>query len=240
MIRLTCKVLSVDAITKTVYRIRLVRAPTYNFRAGQYLMVVMDHNDIRPFSMASTPLEQTFIELHIDASSLNLYARKLVEAVIKTQEITIERPRGSAFLRDDTERPILLIAGGTGFSYIRSILLTVLSLQPTRKVMIYWGGKKREHLYKLDELEVLALQYSKLSVVPVVEQCDDKQWKGRYGTVIMAVIQDYNYLKPYDIYIGGNFNMARVAQTLLCSECRAVVERIFSDAFSLERNFYFN
>ena len=74
MTTLSCKVTSVDAITDTVYRVRLEPEAAFSFRAGQYLLVVMDERDKRPFSMASTPAEQNIIELHIGASELNLYA----------------------------------------------------------------------------------------------------------------------------------------------------------------------
>lgn len=59
MTTLSCKVTSVEAITDTVYRVRLVPEAPVSFRAGQYLMVEMDERDKRPFSMASTPLEKT-------------------------------------------------------------------------------------------------------------------------------------------------------------------------------------
>lgn len=52
-------------------------------------------------------------------------------------------------LRDDEERPLILIAGGTGFSYVRSILLTALARNPARDVTIYWGGREEKHLYDL-------------------------------------------------------------------------------------------
>jgi aquacobalamin reductase/NAD(P)H-flavin reductase len=123
MTTLSCKVTSVDAITDTVYRVRLVPEAPFSFRAGQYLMVVMDERDKRPFSMASTPAEQEFIELHIGASELNLYAMAVMDRILKEREIVVDIPR-RCWLRDDEDRPLILIAGGTGFSYVRSILLT--------------------------------------------------------------------------------------------------------------------
>ncbi|MCE1736956.1 NAD(P)H-flavin reductase, partial [Enterobacter hormaechei] len=62
---LSCKVTSVDSITDTVYRVRLLPDSPFSFRAGQYLMVIMDERDKRPFSMASPPSEKQMIELHI-------------------------------------------------------------------------------------------------------------------------------------------------------------------------------
>ncbi|XOD69999.1 MAG: NAD(P)H-flavin reductase [Sodalis sp. (in: enterobacteria)] len=231
MITLTCKVFSVDAITDAVYRVRLAPETAFHFRAGQYLMVVMNEHDKRPFSLVSTPMETRFIELHIGVSEFNLYAMAVMDRILKDREITIEVPQGDAWLRDDTDRPIMLIAGGTGFSYARSILFTILACQPDRKVVIYWGGRNRDHLYNLGELEALNLQYPQLSVISVVEQ-PDEYWEGRSGTVLMAVMQDYVSLEAYDIYIAGRFEMAKIARKLFCAERSAVVERIFSDAFT--------
>lgn len=96
MTTLSCKVTSVDAITDTVYRVRLVPEAAFSFRAGQYLMVVMDERDKRPFSMASTPAEQEFIELHIGASELNLYAMAVMDRILKEREIVVDIPHGDA------------------------------------------------------------------------------------------------------------------------------------------------
>ena len=142
MTTLSCKVTSVEAITDTVYRVRLVPEAAFSFRAGQYLMVVMDERDKRPFSMASTPAEQEFIELHIGASELNLYAMAVMDRILKEREIEVDIPHGEAWLRDDEDRPLILIAGGTGFSYVRSILLSALARNPDRDIAIYWGGRR--------------------------------------------------------------------------------------------------
>ena len=152
MTTLSCKVTSVEAITDTVYRVRLVPEAAFAFRAGQYLMVVMDERDKRPFSMASTPSEQEFIELHIGASELNLYAMAVMDRILKEREIEVDMPHGEAWLRDDEARPLILIAGGTGFSYVRSILLNALARNPNRDIGIYWGGREAKHLYDLAEL----------------------------------------------------------------------------------------
>ncbi|QWA11492.1 NAD(P)H-flavin reductase [Sodalis ligni] len=231
MTTMTCKVTSVDAITDTVYRVCLVPEAAFSFRAGQYLMVVMDERDKRPFSMASTPMESSFIELHIGASELNLYAMAVMDRILKNREIIVDIPHGDAWLRDDTQRPIVLIAGGTGFSYARSILLTVLDKQPEREVAIYWGGRELQHLYDLSELEALTLQHPRLKVVPVVEQ-PDENWLGRTGTVLSAVMQDYGNLEQYDVYIAGRFEMAKIARERFCAERGATAERIFGDAFA--------
>jgi len=228
---LSCKVTSVDAITDTVYRVRLVPEADFSFRAGQYLMVVMDERDKRPFSMASTPDQHDYIELHIGASELNLYAMAVMDRILKDREIVIDIPHGDAWLREDDERPMILIAGGTGFSYVRSILLTSLAQNPDRDITIYWGGREEKHLYDLAELEALTVTHRNLRIVPVVEQ-PDENWRGRSGTVLAAVLQDYGSLADQDIYIAGRFEMAKIARDLFCNERGARADRLFGDAFA--------
>lgn len=96
MTTLSCKVTSVEAITDTVYRVRMVPEADFSFRAGQYLMVVMDERDKRPFSTASTPMEKDIIELHIGASELNLYAMAVMERIQADRQLTVDIPHGDA------------------------------------------------------------------------------------------------------------------------------------------------
>lgn len=231
MTTLSCKVTSVEAITDTVYRVRLLPEAPFSFRAGQYLMVVMDERDKRPFSMASTPMEQQVIELHVGASELNLYAMAVMDRILKERALTVDIPHGEAWLREESDRPLILIAGGTGFSYVRSILLTVLAHQPERDVAIYWGGREIKHLYDLAELQALASQHAHLQVIPVVEQ-PEGEWHGRTGTVLSAVLQDYGTLSGHDIYIAGRFEMAKIARERFCNERGALIDHLYSDAFS--------
>ncbi|WP_058911821.1 NAD(P)H-flavin reductase [Entomohabitans teleogrylli] len=228
---LSCKVTSVEAITDTVYRVRLLPEADFSFQAGQYLMVVMDERDKRPFSMASTPAERDFIELHIGASELNLYAMAVMDRILKQREIVVDIPHGEAWLRDEDDRPLVLIAGGTGFSYVRSILFTALARNPNRDIAIYWGGREEKHLYDLAELEALSVRYPRLRVEAVVEQ-PDENWRGRTGTVLTAVLQDYGSLAEHDIYIAGRFEMAKIARDLFCNERNAREDRMFGDAFA--------
>ncbi len=231
MTTMSCKVTSVEAITDTLYRVLLVPEAAFTFSAGQYLMVVMDERDKRPFSMASTPMQTEVIELHIGASEMNLYAMAVMDRILKERTLTVDIPHGDAWLREDGSRPMILIAGGTGFSYAHSILLTALAQQPQRDIAMYWGGRESKHLYDLPELEKLAQQYPNLQVHPVVEQ-PEEGWQGRTGTVLSAVLQDYGSLAEHDIYIAGRFEMAKVARERFCSERAAQENRMFGDAFA--------
>lgn len=231
MTTLSCKVISVETITETVYRVRMVPEADFSFRAGQYLMVVMDERDKRPFSLASTPMEKDIIELHIGASELNLYAMAVMERIQQQRSITVDIPHGDAWLREESSRPLILVAGGTGFSYARSILLTALSQQPDRDIALYWGGRELKHLYDLEELNALAVKHPNLKIIPVVEQ-PEPDWQGRSGTVLTAVMNDYGSLSEHDIYLAGRFEMAKIARERFCAERGAKADQMYSDAFA--------
>lgn len=145
--------------------------------------------------------------------------------------MVVDIPHGEAWLRDDESRPLILIAGGTGFSYVRSILLTALARNPERDITIYWGGRESKHLYDLPELRGLEARHPNLRVEAIVEQPEDG-WNGRNGTVLTAVLQDYGSLTDYDIYIAGRFEMAKIARDLFCNERAAREDRLFGDAFA--------
>ena len=86
-------------------------------------------------------------------------------------------------------------------------------------------------MYDLSELEALSVDHPNLRVVPVVEQ-PEENWRGRSGTVLTAVLQDFGTLAEHDIYIAGRFEMAKIARDLFCNERGAREDRLFGDAFA--------
>jgi len=154
-----------------------------------------------------------------------------MDRIQQERQITVDLPHGDAWLREEGDRPLILIAGGTGFSYARSILLTALAQQPDRDIAIYWGGRELKHLYDLDELNALAVKHPQLQVIPVVEQ-PEAGWQGRSGTVLTAVMQDFGTLSEHDIYIAGRFEMAKIARERFCAERGALEAHMFGDAFA--------
>ncbi|WWO97694.1 MAG: NAD(P)H-flavin reductase [Candidatus Dasytiphilus stammeri] len=231
MKRLKCTVISIDHMIDNVFKVHLLPSTDFYFRAGQYLRLVISEKDKCYFSVASTPMEKNRIELHIRASKSNTHAMKLIEWIHTIPEVIIEIPYGNAWLREDTNRPMILIAGGTGFAYVRSILFTVLLQQPERLISLYWSGRKLSNLYALEELKVLSCKYTNFKVIPIIESVYD-YWNGSHPTVLNAVIRDYCNLSSQDIYLAGNFEMAKSAREIFCKMRGAIVSRIFGDAFT--------
>lgn len=120
----------------------------------------MGERDKRPFSIASCPSKTDTVELHIGATADNPYAMEVIEKLRAQGEITIEVPLGQASYRAASERPIILIAGGTGFSYTWSILQAHLRRDTQRPVTLYWGGRAVNDLYYDAKLRALSEQHA--------------------------------------------------------------------------------
>ncbi|MDN3608754.1 NAD(P)H-flavin reductase [Vibrio ostreicida] len=231
-----CKVKSIKPLACNTHQILLHPNSPVNFKAGQYLMVVMGEKDKRPFSIASSPCRhQGELELHIGAAERNAYALEVVEALQSALdnngEVTIEAPHGDACLRESSDRPIILIAGGTGFSYVRSILDHCIAQNYAKEIFLYWGGRDDSQLYAKDELNNIASQHRNVHFVPVLE-APPSEWNGKIGNVLQAVNDDFDSLAAYDIYIAGRFEMAGAAREQFTQNKQAQSDRMFSDAYA--------
>ncbi|CAH0524211.1 NAD(P)H-flavin reductase [Vibrio hippocampi] len=231
-----CKVKSVKPLAANTFQILLHPEQQVDFKAGQYLLVKMGEEDKRPFSIASSPCRhQGEIELHIGAAEQNAYASEVVEAMKHALnndgDITIDAPHGEAWIREQSNRPILLIAGGTGFSYVRSILDHCLSQNLQQPIYLYWGGRNEEQLYAKEELEVIAHQHEAVQFIPVIEETGSV-WTGKVGNVLQAVNSDFDSLSDFDIYIAGRFEMAGAAREQFTQQKQAKADHMYADAYA--------
>lgn len=233
---LKCKVKSIEPLACNTYKILLQSQNKVDFQAGQYLMVVMGEKDKRPFSIASSPSrENNELELHIGAAEHNAYALEVVELMKKALEngesVDIDAPHGDAYYQSSNEQSVLLIAGGTGFSYVRSILDHCISQNASQPIYLYWGAKDDCQLYARKELEQIAASNSNVIFVPVVEVADET-WSGKTGNVLQAIHSDFDSLAKFDIYIAGRFEMAGAAREQFTTQKQAQVDRMFADAYA--------
>ncbi|MDX1705387.1 NAD(P)H-flavin reductase [Pseudidiomarina sp.] len=208
MKQLHCQVASIEALTPAVFRVLLELPEAIRFAGGQYLQVVMGERDKRPFSIASCPSKTDTLELHIGAADDNPYAREVLQKMRTDKAITVEVPLGDAWYREDSERPLILIAGGTGFSYTWSILQDHLRKDDSRPVTLYWGGRKADDLYFDTKLQDLSERHPQFCYRPVIEEAQ-AGWHGAVGLVHHAVLAEQGALTDADVYVAGRFEMVR-------------------------------
>jgi len=226
---LDCQVHSLTPLTPFVYKVILKASEKVEFIPGQYLNFVMGEEDKRPFSIASTPGSE-FIELQIGAFGEDSWAMQVIDRLKSSDTVQVEVAFGEAYLREDSERPLILLAGGTGFSYIKSMFEHLANTQSKRHIMVYWGLREPKAVYELEETQKIIDSLPHANFTPVVEFSDDT-WSGRSGLVHKAVMEDIVSLEPYDIYMAGRFDMVGVLREDFIKH-GALVEHMYADAFA--------
>ncbi|MCK5817926.1 MAG: NAD(P)H-flavin reductase [Psychromonas sp.] len=224
------KVKSIEKTNGFLYRIFLTPSIPVSYKAGQYLSVVMGENDKRPFSIANAPFNNTDIELHIGALPENTYAMQVVEKMQLETEIYADIGNGEAFLQEASVRPIIILAGGTGFAYAKSLVEQAITLKLNVPIHLFWGVKSRSYLYFEEEMIQLVAENTNVYFTPVVELPEDN-WNGKKGYVHQVILNEFDDLSPFDIYIAGRFEMAKKARDDFIKK-NALSDHIFGDAFA--------
>ena len=225
-----CKVKNIEKLNNFLFRVLLTPSDKVSFKAGQYVSVVMGEKDKRHFSIANAPLNSTDIELHIGATPENTYAMQVIEKMQTAGEVSVEIGNGEAFLQEASTRPIIILAGGTGFAYAKSLIEQAIALNMNTPIHLFWGVRERSYLYFEKEAENWASQYGNIYFNPVVE-LPENNWIGRTGYVHQAVLNEFDDLSAFDIYIVGRFEMAKIARDDFM-EKGALKDHVYGDAFA--------
>ncbi|HEY3463532.1 MAG TPA: 2Fe-2S iron-sulfur cluster-binding protein [Amycolatopsis sp.] len=199
------------------------------FRAGQFLNVILDDGDTRSYSLANVPHHNDLAQLHVRHEPGGVFSAKILNQLEFHDTVEIEAPFGEFFV-EDTAEPILLLATGTGFAPMRSIILDHIARRLTTPVHLYWGGRTREDLYLADTVAEWARRYPWLRFTPVLSRAD-AAWTGAVGWVQDAVLADYPELGARHVYACGNEAMTVAALDTLTRERGLDPERFHADAF---------
>lgn len=226
--RLECK----EALSPDVVRLRLVLPgqQRLHFLPGQYLHLILTDGRKRAFSIANAPRRDGSLELHVRRVPGGAFGGEALDALRDGSILRIEGPLGSFVLREDAARPILLIAGGTGFAPLAAMMEHIVQAGIHRPVRLFWGVRARRDLY-LPELPGRWRElHPDFRFTPVLSE-PDPQWEGRRGLVHAAVVADYPDLGAFQIYLSGPPAMVAAARAA-CVVHGAEPDQMFSDAFT--------
>lgn len=206
--RLPARVARVETLNAGLAKVwlKLPRAESFVFRAGQYLDVLLGDGERRSYSIASPPHDDEFLELHLRRPRAGGLAAAFYDRLAPGVLLEIEGPRGRfRYSPSDAGRhlrPLVLVAGGTGFAPMKSILRHVLDGGSSRALVLYWGARRREELYDHGWLTECASRHPTLRYVPVVS--DEPAATGvRTGLVHEAVTADLPESPDVDVYAAG-------------------------------------
>ena len=215
-----------------VMRLKLPANERLQFIAGQYIEFLLPEGKRRAFSLANAPHQDDLLELHLRLIPGGEFT-KLVFTTMKERDILrFEGPLGSFCLHEDSDRPIIMVAGGTGFAPIKALIEHALHSRITRPMAIYWGAKNRAGLYMTELPERWAAEHAHIRYVPVLSEPNAADaWNGRTGLIHEAVLEDVADFSPYQVYACGAPVMVEAA--LRDFTARGLpADQFFADIFS--------
>jgi CDP-4-dehydro-6-deoxyglucose reductase len=219
-----------------VMTLQLPANQTLRYHAGQYLEFILRDGTRRSYSMANAwQAANTSVELHLR----HMPGGKFTDQVFGTMKVKdilrVEGPFGTFFLREDSDKPVVLLASGTGFAPIKAIVEHMRTAAITRPTRLYWGCRRRADLYQHDWMLQAASELPALSYVPVLsEPAPDDHWGGRIGLVHQAVMADLPDLSGHQVYACGAPVMVDSAQRDFVARCALPAEEFYADAFVSE------
>lgn len=235
---LPCRVDKLEQLSHDVMRLYLKLPSTerMQFLAGQYIDILLKDGRRRTFSLANAPHDDALLELHIRNVPGGDFSHHVFTEMKEKELLRIEGPFGTFFLRESSTKPIILMAGGTGFAPIKGILEHAFAIGVTRPMHLYWGARTRADIYMNDLPQQWTQQYPLFRYTPVLsEPLAEDHWDGRCGLVHEAILQDYPNLAGYEIYAGGAPGMVKVGAEAFALHGLSL-EDYFSDAFEFAKD----
>ena len=227
-----CRVEELTRLDEDVMLLRL-KLPVNErlaFRAGQYIEIVQKGGPRRAFSLANAPHDDGFLQLHVRLIEGGRFTSHVFEAMKARDILRFEGPHGSFYLREESDKPVILLAGGTGFAPIKSIIEHAIHNRISRPMHLYWGARRASGLYLHGLAEQWAAENSHIRYTPVLSE-GMADWRGRRGLVHAAVMEDHADLSGFQVYACGSPAMVDAARSDFCAR-GLPSDEFFADAFT--------
>jgi CDP-4-dehydro-6-deoxyglucose reductase len=231
---LPCRVEKLDRLADDVMRVK-IKLPAnerLQFLAGQYIDFQLKDGRARSYSLANPPHDDALLELHIRHVAGGLFTEQVFSTLKERDILRLKGPLGSFFIREDSDKPMLFIAGGTGFAPIKGMLEHAFAAHLDREMVLYWGVRSLKDLYLAELPQRWQAEHPNFSFVPVLSapQPEDR-WQGRTGFVHDAVLADFADLSGYQVYACGAPVMVDSARDNFVKLRGLPEDEFFADSF---------
>ncbi len=226
---LPCRVEKMVKVANDVM-VLFLKLPTnerLQFLAGQYIDILQKVGTPRSFSLANAPHDDALLELHIRNIAGGTFTHHVFNTMKERDILRLKGPLGTFFLHEDSDKPIIFVASGTGFAPVKAIIEHVIHIGFKREMHFYWGVRKASDLYMLDKIKAWEVHGIKFTAV-----VSDEQWSGRTGFVHQAVLEDFRDLSGYAVYACGAPIVVEAAHRDFTTQRSLPNEAFFSDAFT--------
>jgi CDP-4-dehydro-6-deoxyglucose reductase, E3 len=203
------------------------------FLPGQYIDILLKDGSRRSFSMANAPHDDEFVQLHVRHVPGGAFTDHVFKTMKERDILRLEGPFGTFFLREESDRPIVFVASGTGFAPIKSVIDSALRKGVSRPMTLYWGARRPKDLYLNALPGRWSGEHSGFRYVPVISDgLPEDRWTGRTGFVHRAVMEDLPDLSRHQVYACGVPIMVDSARRDFTLKCGLPENEFFSDSFT--------
>jgi len=221
-------------------KLQLPATEKFEFLAGQYIDFLLKDGKRRSYSMANAPHQEGQIELHIRHTPGGAFTDAVfgtgtpsINAVKEKDIMRFEGPQGTFFLREDSSKPIVFLASGTGFAPIKSVIEHAIFKNISRPMTLYWGGRRPQDLYQSDVATEWEKNIPGFKFVPVISDAlPEDGWTGRTGFVHRAIMEDFSDLSGHQVYACGAPIVVQSAKRDFVATCALPEDEFFADAFT--------
>jgi CDP-4-dehydro-6-deoxyglucose reductase len=233
--RLPCRVESIErrADDVAIVKLKLPANERLQFLAGQYVDFLLKDGRRRSFSMANPPHDDALLELHVRHVPGGFFTDQVFTQFKGREILRLEGPLGSFYLREETDKPMIFVAGGTGFAPIKAMIEHALHHDIDRPMVLYWGARALKDLYMPEVAGRWQQDHPIFTFIPVLsEPGRDDAWPGRTGLVHRAVMDDFADLSGYQVYACGAPAMIDAARRDFTSLRNLPEDEFFADSFT--------
>ena len=234
---LPCRVQKLERLADDVIvlYLKLPANERLQFLAGQYLEFLLRDGTRRSFSMANAPHDDELIQLHVRHVPGGSFTDHVFGKMKERDILRFEGPHGTFFLREDSDKPIVFVASGTGFAPIKSVIEHALAEEVKRPMTLYWGGRRPKDLYLNDLPLKWAAEHPGFRYVPVISDAlPEDAWTGRTGFVHRAVMEDFPDLSGHQVYACGVPVMVDAARSDFVARCGLPEDEFYADSFTTQ------
>ncbi len=235
--KMPSRVLSLDKKSHDVMviKLQLPANDTFRYHAGQYVEFILRDGARRSYSMANAPHNGPAVELHIRHMPGGKFTDHVFNAMKEKEILRVEGPYGSFYLRDDSAKPMVLLASGTGFAPIKAVIEQMQHKGITRPATLYWGGRRPGDLYLDDWVKAQLAAMPNLTYVPVISNAlPEDNWTGRTGFVHKAVLKDFPDLSGHQVYACGAPIVVDSARAEYSAQGGLPPDEFYADSFTTE------
>jgi len=216
-----------------ILSLKLPAGERLQFLAGQYIDILLKDGKRRSFSMANAPHDDALIQLHVRKSPGGAFSNYVFDQMKERSILRFEGPLGTFYLREDSDKPLIFVAGGTGFAPVKALVEHCLHEGTDRPMVLYWGVRSLKDLYMRELPGRWQREHATFTYIPVLsDPLPEDGWTGRTGLVHQAVLDDFADLSGYQVYACGAPGMTDVARKTFVEARGLPEDEFYCDAFT--------